>query len=138
MGKIAMILLSIVPSLAFGALCKRCAYDSKHKAYPAYSKQLQECIKYTAARIKKKLVDSDYGYINKIIYRENRQGITSIMSSSGCYGLGQGKKATYRATGVPWLTRCPSCQVEMILDYVTYRYKTFKRAWDHHLRRKWY
>lgn len=105
--------------------------------YPPYSKQLQEVIKLASEKVKIKLTSVDTTIINKIIWKENRSGnLTSI--HNGCYGLGQGKKATYKSTGVPWKTTCPVEQVEMIILYVKYRYKSFQAAWNHHARRNWY
>lgn len=69
--------------------------------------------------------------------KENRLGDLTL-TYNGCYGLGQGKKSTYINSGVPWKTKCPVEQVKMILIYVKGRYKTFSRAWNHHLKHNWY
>lgn len=135
MAKIVVALLVLTLS-TLGFACKACGY-SGNTHYPAYSKQLQEVINTASQRTKIKVSKNDVVVINKIIYRENRTGNLGLLYN-GCFGLGQGKRQTYKSCKVPWMTKCPVQQVVMILRYVKGRYKTFSRAWAHHLKHHWY
>lgn len=117
--------------------CKRCGYVKKHTHFPPYSKQLQDVIKVASEKTKISLSEKDKEIINKIIKKENASGNLKARNGT-CYGLGQGKPATYKGAGVPYNTTCPIEQVIMILKYIKSRYKTFNKAWQHHVNRNWY
>jgi len=135
-NNIAMLLALAITTTAF-AKCHSCGEEHKSKNYPAYSAQLQTVIEQAAKKSKATLSKNDKTIINKIIWKENRTGNLTAMNN-GCYGLGQGKRATYQSLGIPWKTTCPVLQVEMIIRYIKNRYKTFDRAWNHHIRYNWY
>jgi hypothetical protein len=144
---VALIVLTLSALGFTDTLCKRCGYVKKHTHYPPYSKQLQEVIKIASEKTKIKLDKKDIEIINKIIWKENRGGDLKAQTGS-CFGLGQGKPASYRNNGLPWKTYCPVEQVMMILLYVRYRsdygyvkgksYGTFQKAWQHHVIHNWY
>lgn len=136
---VALIVLTL-STLGFAdTKCKRCGYVKKHTHYPPHSKQLQEAIEVASKRTKIKLSSKDVEIIHKIIRKEDGSGSLTAYNN-GCYGLGQGKKGTYKSTGIPWKTVCPVEQVSMILLYVknSKRYRTFGRAWQHHQKYNWY
>lgn len=135
---VALLLVLTLSTQAFADIkCKRCGYVKKHTHFPPYSKQLQDVIKVASEKTKISLTKNDKEIINKIIKRENAQGNLKARNGT-CYGLGQGKPATYKGAGVPYNTTCPIEQVIMILKYVKSRYKTFDKAWQHHKLKKWY
>jgi hypothetical protein len=134
---VALLVLTLSTIVFADTTCKRCGYVKKHTHYPPYSRQLQDAIAVASDKTKIELSKADIKIINKIIWKEDRSGNLNAMSN-GCYGLGQGKKGTYKSTGVPWKTTCPIEQVMMILLYVKGRYKTFGRAWAHHIKYNWY
>lgn len=137
--RILISILLLLPLTVFASTCKLCGYEKKHKVYPAYSAQLQEVITKAEENLKIQLKEEDKKIINKIILRENREGILTEFSKSGKhYGLGQGDRGAYKTAKVPWLTKCPVEQVKMIIGYVKSRYKTFENAWKHHKRKRWY
>lgn len=137
MAKVVVALVTMLALTSFAFGCKTCGYVQKHTHYPPYSKQLQEVIEVASQKTKIPLSKKDKEIINKIIWKENRPGNLTLMYN-GCYGLGQGKRATYKSCGIPWKTTCPVDQVRMILIYVNKRYKTFSNAWTHHIRHNWY
>lgn len=138
MAKIVVALLVLTLStLAFTtSLCKRCGYVKKHTQFPPYSRELHEVVETTAKRLKVTISVGDLKIIDKIIARES--GGDPLCYTHKCYGLGQGKKGTYKDLGIPWKTTCPSCQVEMLIKYIKKRYGTFPKAWRHHLGYHWY
>ena len=134
---VALLVFTLSTLALADTTCKRCGYVKKHTHYPPYSKQLQDVIKVASEKTKISLSKNDIEIINKIIKRENAQG--NLRARNGtCYGLGQGKPATYKGAGVPYNTVCPVEQVIMIIKYVKGRDKTFDKAWNHHLKRRWY
>lgn len=136
---VALFVLTLSAISFTNTICTRCKYVKKHTNYPPYSTQLQTVIKVASEKTKIKLSENDIKIINKIIWKENRSGNLKAYNN-GCYGLGQGKKGTYKSTGIPWKTVCPVDQVMMILLYVKHRknYGTFPRAWAHHVKYNWY
>ena len=148
--KLVALLVLTLSALGFAdTTCKRCGYVKKHTYYPPYSKQLQEAITVATQKLKVELNKSEREIINKIIWKENRKGDLKALNKNGCFGLGQGKKASYVNNGLPWKTYCPIEQVMMIILYVRHRVDygysrkrktlgTFEKAWRHHTRANWY
>lgn len=127
----------IISNTGLANICKRCGAVSKERYYPAFSPSLQILIKNTATRIKVNLSNTDILIINKIIKKEDPDGDT-LLYTYHCWGLCQGKFGTFKDLNIPWKTKCPSDQVELIIKYIRKRYKTFSNAWKHHRQYNWY
>jgi hypothetical protein len=139
MAKVIVVALFVLALSALGysdSTCSRCGYVKKHTTYPQYSKQLEDVVNFTSKRLNITLSANDKLIINKIVDKESDGRLTAY--NNGCYGLGQGKQATYTSLNIPWRTTCPSDQVEMIIRYIRNRYGTFDKAWEHHKRKNWY
>ena len=84
-----------------------------------------------------KFSEKEINLLQKISFKESSFINTASIPNGSSYGLFGFLNSTFKKYGFK-RTDCPWCQTKLGVLYIIGRYKTFIKAWVHHLAYNWY